>query len=313
MNDFILWLLDAETPTIRYLTLRDLLNYPASDPQLTSAQQAIMIEGPVPAILKKQTVSGQWADEHSYYTPKYVSTHWSMMLLTELYVDPADDRFQRGVDYMLTATEVKLQERLTANELDLGCFWGNVLRYALHARRGDDPRVKAIVDFAIRDLSNGYCRCEHNYEFSCAWGVGRTLWGLAALPDRSDVQAAIDHALTFLLDFYSLKDVNYPTPDKAKVHRMWSRLNFPLFYQADILFALRVLAELGALHHPGAAPALDWLEAQQLKNGRWRGSSPYRQRTWSKMGETARWVSLHAATILQQAGRLEFAGVAVTI
>jgi hypothetical protein len=80
-----------------------------------------------------------------------------------------------------------------------------------------------------------------------------------------------------------------------------------MFYQVDILFTLRVLAELDALAQPGAQAALDWLAQQQKPNGRWRGRSPFRQRTWPALGgreETERWVSLHARRILQQAGRL---------
>jgi hypothetical protein len=38
-----------------------------------------------------------------------------------------------------------------------------------------------------------------------------------------------------------------------------------------------------------------------MKNGRWRGSSPYRRRTYPAMGgveETNRWVTLHATRLL---------------
>ena len=78
-------------------------------------------------------------------------------------------------------------------------------------------------------------------------------------------------------------------------------LFFPLFYQTDILFVLRVLAELGIIDHPGAQPAVDWLRNRQMSNGHWRGASPFRQRTWKVLGsgdETNRWVSLHAAMVL---------------
>lgn len=305
------WLLEADTPSIRYLTATALLEQPESDPQLQSARQAIMNSGPVPAIFAKQTATGQWANEYSYYTPKYVSTHWSLMLLTELCVDPADTRFQRGVDYMLTATA---EETLHWVKRDhgLSCFWGNLLRYALYAGRADDPRVQAIVEYVVHDISDGHCRCRYNDDYSCAWGVVRGLWGLAALPPKHhgpDVQSAIDSSLPFLLESFSLLEANYPTPDNGKTHSLWFKLNFPLFYQTDILFTLRVLGELGALNHPGAAAALDWLEARRLQNGRWRGRSPYGGRTWRELGgaaETARWVSLQSAMILQQAGRLEF-------
>lgn len=270
-----------------------------------------MKEGAVPAIFARQTTTGQWADEHSYYTPKYVSTHWSMMLLDELCADPADERFQRGVNYMLGASIKALDDWQASEGTGFTCLWGNILRYTFYAGQGDDARTRKMLDFATRDIIDGHCKCRMNGYHSCAWGVVRTLWGLAAItPDKRNpqVQRAIDQGLTFLLDSFSLINANYPTPDDGDVHPLWFKLNFPLFYQVDILFTLRVLAELGALDHPAVQTALDWLESLRLKNGRWRGRSPYRQRTWRELGggtETSRWITLQVATILQQAGRLD--------
>jgi hypothetical protein len=300
----------ADTPTIRYRALTDLLHLSQEDEQVTALRQAIMQEGPVPAILARQTETGQWAGEQSYYTPKYVSTHWSLMLLTELAVDGRDPRFQQGVDYMLETTAESLKDRLETDRMGFSCFWGNALRYAHRAGKLEDPRVAQIIHYASRDINEGHCRCEHNWHFACAWGVVRTLWGLAAIPKKQRspaVNRAIETGITFLLDTFQLIEANYPTSDQGKVHPLWFKLNFPLFYQVDILFTLRILAELEVLDHPGAQPALDWLEGRRGRNGRWRGSSPYRGRTWSELGdrsETDRWVSWQAAAILKQAGRL---------
>lgn len=107
------------------------------------------------------------------------------------------------------------------------------------------------------------------------------------------------------LEEHSLVGADYPSP--GRVHPLWFRLNFPLFYQADILFILRVLAELGALDHPGAGPALQWLRTRRKADGRWRGASPFRRRTWAALAdqeETDRWVSLQAAMVLQKAHRV---------
>lgn len=309
-SDFVSWLLEAQTPSIRYLALRDLLEVPAGDERLSGTRQAIMNDGPIPAILARQTETGEWGGDRSYYTPKYTSSHWSMLLLRELETDPQDARFQRGAAFMLDRLQEGLQKALDEDQRGWSCFWGNLLHYAVYAGKGDDPRVQMLVDYAVRDLSDEHCRCRYNDGHACAWGVVRTLWGLAALRPAQRtpaVQAAIDHALPFLLEQFSLLDANYPMPDNGKINPLWFTLNFPLFYQADILFTLRVLAQLGALSHPGAQPALDWLEARRAKNGRWKGSSPYRGRTWRALGdheETDRWASLHAALILKQAGRL---------
>lgn len=309
-NRFLSWLLASETPSLRYLTLLHLCDRPPDDAEVVAALRTIMHEGPVPAILEEQAANGAWAGDHSYYTPKYVSTHWSLTLLVELAVDGADDRFQKGVSYMLDATDKSLQERVADGRMGFSCFWGNLMRYAVHAGRHDDVRLQRIVAYAVRDMQD-HARCEHNYDVACAWGVIRTLWGLAALPAPTPaVDHAVAHSLTFLLDSFSLLDVDYPRPEQCNVHTLWHRLNFPLFYQTDVLFALRVLDDLGALDRPGAQPALTWLAERRQKNGRWRGSSPFRQRTWRALGgreETDRWVSLQSAHLLQRAGRRSFA------
>jgi hypothetical protein len=108
-----------------------------------------------------------------------------------------------------------------------------------------------------------------------------------------------------LLEEHSLMQANYPTSEGGHIHEVWSRLNFPLFYQADILFVLRALADANALDRPGAQDALGWLAQRRRPDGRWSGASPFRQRTWRAIGdrgETDRWVSLQAATVLKQAG-----------
>ena len=80
MNDpgFIPWLLAASTPSIRYMTLRRLLGRPEDDADVQAARRDMAASGPIPVILARQTERGNWADERSYYTPKYTSTHWRM-------------------------------------------------------------------------------------------------------------------------------------------------------------------------------------------------------------------------------------------
>jgi len=298
------WLLEAETPTIRYLALVDLMGSSEEDGRVQEARRAIMREGPVPAILAEQTEAGNWAGEHSFYTPKYRSTHWSLLLLTELHVDGTDPRFRRGVEFMLGATAGSLATRLAGDEFGWSCLFGNVLRYVCHAGLAGDEGAAALIDYSLREVDKGFCRCDWNSGNACAWGVARTLWGLAALPNGlrgPAVDRAIEQGLDFLLAPGRLPGADYPVPDGGKVHSMWSRLNFPLFYQADLLFVLRVAAELGALGQPGAQEALSWLAGRRQRNGRWRGSSPFRRRTWPQLGgpeETSRWVTLQVDALM---------------
>ena len=298
------WLLEAETPSIRYLALRTIVRRNESDSEVQKAWEDMKKSGPIPAILRGQTDSGAWANEHSYYTPKYTSTHWRMLLLAELHADPSNVGLQQGAEYMLMATEDKAQDHAEQGKHSLECFWGNLLRYELHCGNEDDPRLSNVIRILAKNGPGAGWRCRYNGERPCAWGAARALWGLAALPEHkrtSEVEAAMQDGLSFLLDEYSLMDADYPIQEGGKVHALWQRLNFPLFYQADILFVLRVIAELDALDYPGVQPALEWLRRRRLKNGRWRGANPFRSRTFKELGgrgETDRWISLFAGMIL---------------
>ncbi len=305
------WLMEATTPSIRLMTMADLLHLPPEDERLIQARKEGMESGPIPAILNRQSEAGNWEGERSFYTPKYTSSHWNMVLLTELGVDGEEARFRKGVDYMLETTYRSLNEQMKDHAFGWSCLWGNMLRYVLHSGMGGDARVEEIIQFACQALAEGPCRCEHNWGGECAWGVTRTLWGLAAIP-KSKRSTAINEAITqgvdFLLGSYHLVEANYPSGEGGHIHPLWFKLNFPLFYQVDILFTLRVLDELGSLDHPRAQAALDWLELGRDGGKHWHGSSPYRLRTWRDLGdrhETDRWVSLQASRILQHAGRVD--------
>ena len=222
--------------------------------------------GPIPALLARQTERGNWANERSYYSPKYTSTHWRMTLLAELAADPADERLRRGAEFMLAATAADTEADAATAGHGWVCFWGNLLRYALYCGFDDDPRVARLIERVVRDATEAGWRCRHNDELPCAWGAARALWGLAALPAKPakpaerrspEVAAAIASGLALLLEGDRLVRADYPTP--GKVHEIWAHINFPLFYQADILFVLarggRARCTRSSRREPGAGLA----------------------------------------------------------
>ncbi len=302
-NPAISWLLQSSTPSLRWLTRKNLLDQTLLQPEARTDYQAIQTEGPVPSILGEQDPEGWWVYRRHYYSPKYKSTHWSMLLLTELDADPKLPGMQRGAEFMLSATEKEVKEHLQEKTQKYICFYGNLLRYTIHAGMLEDPRVGRVLDYISQDTDLYAFRCPWNGDLPCAWGAVRALWGLAAIPLAArtpQVQGTISAGLDFLLNGGTLVQADYPTP--GKIHPLWSRLSFPLFYSADILFTLRLLKELDALDHPHAQEALDWLLARRTTAGIWRGASPYRRRTWPGLlgpDDQHRWVTLYALTVLK--------------
>ena len=257
-----------------------------------------MTSPPISTILKRQRAEGRWSED--YYTPKYTSSHWEMLLLVEYGADGSDPRVRRGAKSMLEAVQAKRDSGGWMRDHGVSCFFGNALRYFCYAGFGTDERVEWIVDRLVRDSKVFEAACYINGDLPCAWGYARLLWGLAALPEQSrtrEVERTLRRGTEWLLS-YKLERGAYPT-DSAPSH-LWRSANFPLFYQADVLFVLRVLAELDALSDPRAAGAIAWLLSRQDERGRWHGRAPYLDRMPAKI-DADKWITLQAAHVLKSA------------
>jgi hypothetical protein len=73
------WLPDGTDPSVRYRVLREVMDRPESDPEVTAAHQQIGKTGWAAEILQLQHPTGQWTTVGSsvpeLYRPKYISTN----------------------------------------------------------------------------------------------------------------------------------------------------------------------------------------------------------------------------------------------
>jgi len=54
------WLLERNSPSVRYFTLTQILELPENDPEVVKTREKIMEIGAVPKILAKQKNEGYW-------------------------------------------------------------------------------------------------------------------------------------------------------------------------------------------------------------------------------------------------------------
>jgi hypothetical protein len=94
------WLLEPENPSVRYWTLRDLLDRPEGDPEVQAARAAIPRSRVVERIFACQDPGGFWGDPASPYQPKYKSSYWTLMVLGHLGLSREDERVQRAVEHI---------------------------------------------------------------------------------------------------------------------------------------------------------------------------------------------------------------------
>ena len=78
------WLLEEEHPSVRYCTLKDILDKPEHDLEVQEARDAIMHHGIVPDILQAQQKPAYRATYPKFYTDKYKGLVWQMIVLAEM-------------------------------------------------------------------------------------------------------------------------------------------------------------------------------------------------------------------------------------
>src|SRR5215831_1799841 len=196
-GDPLPWLLEEETPAVRHLALRWLLDEPETSPAARRARAAAMRADPIAATLAAQDADGYWVQPGSGYSPKYTGTVWSLMFLDQLGADPRDEGIQRACAYVLEHTQAPsggfgMEGRSSGV---VHCLHGNLLRALVGFGWLDDERVRAAVDWQARSITGeGYetwhrwatagpdFACGINGGLPCAWGAIKALRGLAAIP-----------------------------------------------------------------------------------------------------------------------------------
>ena len=327
-GDPLPWLLETESPGVRYVAMRDLLERADDDPELLAARRVAHTEGPIARILDEMESEGWWARSGPGYNPKYRSAVWSLSMLAQMGAVPSeDDRIRRACEYML---EHGLADggQFTASGAPSGtvdCLQGNMC-WAFLALGYDDPRLDLAFEWMARTVTgeglapnsdrNAPVRyyasqcgptfaCGSNNKLPCAWGGVKVMLAFSKLPAerRTDlVEQAIEHGVNFLFSV-DPAEATYPCGWSDKPSRNWWKFGFPVFYVTDLLQNVEALVGLGYGSDPRLANALGIIRRKQDQQGRWALEYNYLGKTWvdtGQKGQPDKWVTLRALRVLKQ-------------
>jgi len=287
------WLLEPETPSIRFWTLMDILDRPASDREVHESRAAIGQQPLAQELFTRQHPAGNWGDDE---TKPYTAdgTLGVLSILHMLGVAP-DERTAAGCDSFLRFCQHEsggFSMVKTRNSGIFPCTTGEHLPMLVYFGLGDDPRVRDAFGFLIEDMSSrDALDCRRYQHLDCLWGAIAALNGLAVLPaDMRSPQS--ERVVQRLAD--ALLDADY---DFEGEHKRWLTFGVPRAW--DVLSALRALAAHGYADDPRFAPLLELLLDQQDEQGRWRCGSV--SRTWplEKRNRPSKWVTLDALRLLK--------------
>jgi hypothetical protein len=261
--DPIDWLLEEDQPGVRLRTLTELLGRSESDPGVRAARRSLLRRGWAADLFAERRPGNGWGDGPSLYRPKYTSTHWKMLALSELGLTRAEPTVRSACEYWAKGFATR-DGGLGGNSVGTPhyCLAGNMARAMIRFGYADDPRVRRTLVWLTEtaDPKGGW---------SC-FGTGRNLDSWEALSafavyprDRwtPAMRGCVERGAEFFLE--------------RELHRQgaryapWYRLHWPVHYYYDLLVGLDFLTRLGYADDPRLGFARDHLLRRRRPDGRW--------------------------------------------
>jgi len=306
-DDPLDWLLEPENPSVRYFTLRDILDYFEKDSEVEEAKMAIKCYKKVSKIFSRQKPEGYWESSEQPYHPKYKSTYWQIMILSQLGLDKHDDRVRKACEYIFrfqleeggfstfreegakreyvwakkkalergkgippfdTWAEEKIREH------EMSCLTGNVVASLIRLGYVTDDRVRKAFKWLVKIQNRDggwlcpYWKAHIKDTHSCFMGTITPLDAFSELPAENKTPE-ITAAIARGVEFLLMHRLFKADHHKFKViKKAWLKFSFPWFFY-DVLRGLSVVTKLGYIRDKRIDNALEILLQKQNSDGKW--------------------------------------------
>ena len=305
------WLL-AGDPSVRWQVHRDLLR---TDPRTVERERRkVGRDGWGARLLARQGADGRWAagqtSDDGLYSPKWISTHYTMLLLRDLGL-PANNRQARKACKVLLdrgqRSDGGINYGVWANWLGRSetCITGMGLSILCHFEV-DDDRLDTVADHLLREQmpDGGWnCRKPAGATHSSVHTTINALEGLRAYEmHRRRKLARVRDAQRRGREFLLMHRLFRSDRTGKVIDPVFTRLTFPPRWHYDILRALDHFQAAGAPRDERLSEAIDIVRAGRDHSGRWALQHSFRGKTYFEMervGQPSRWNTLRALRVLR--------------
>ena len=257
------WLLEKDQPSIRYRTLTELLGRPLKDPEVVDARDRILRTGWAAEILARRAPNGGWADTGSQYRPKYLSTNWMMLVLSDLGLTRSESVVDELCEFWMNGFAAKNGGLGgSSGGIPHYCVAANMARALIRFGYADDPRVTRTLEWLVQiaDPKGGW---------SC-FGRGRNLDSWEALSafavyPREKWTPRMQEVVEKGAEFFLQRELHR----QGDRYAPWYRFHYPVHYYYDLLVGLDFMTALGYGADPRMGFALGFLRSRRRRDGRW--------------------------------------------
>jgi len=254
--------------------------------------------------------------------PKYVSTNWNLLALSDLGATRAIPKVRASCEYWMDKSPLKGGGvgGMIAGGKGHHCYTGNMARALIRFGYADDRRVRKALDWLVKTAHpKGGWTC---WSFGGGPSPGRTLdsWeGLSAFAayPRSKWTPAMKGCVERGAEYYLDRELHR----QGERYEPWYRLHWPVHYYYDLLVGLDVLTALGYGDDARLGFALALLRKKRRSDGRWNldavqpDPSPAGVRWYAEhpgnrptplafepVGRPSKMITLRALTVLSRVG-----------
>ena len=222
-----------------------------------------MEKGWVREILDKQDPKGFWISEKSLYQPKYLSTNWMLLILSDLGVTKDEPRIAKACQ-LWTKRFAKKDGGFGTDGSKSShlCVVGNTACALVKFGYVDHPKVKRAFEWFVKNQSKlGGWSCYLGGRNLDSW---EPLSAFAVYPKQKwtkSMKLAVEKGAEFFLQRELHKQGDHYEP--------WYRFHYPVHYYYDLLVGLDFMTELGYVSDSRLSHAIDVLKKKRRRDGRW--------------------------------------------
>jgi len=298
----IKWLLAGDV-SIQCQVHRDLLGEQRQD-----LQYRIETEGWGKQFLEKGNKNG-WGQ--AFYQPKWISTHYTLLDLKHLGLNPRNAQVQKIVKLILAkprAEDGGIQLGPSTSVYSDVCVNGMFLIYASYFK-AKSQLLHPIVDAILHEkMADGGFNCRTTRSGAKHSSLHTTISVLEGLFEfqkrnsryrKTEVSDSISSCTEFILQHqFFLSDRTGEI-----IHPDFLKLRFPCRWKYDILRALDCFALNSVVYDQRMDRALEVLINKRTDNYRWKLNAKHPGKThfdMEKAGQKSRWNTLRALRVLKQ-------------
>jgi hypothetical protein len=305
-EQIIHWLLEGDV-SIQYQVYRDLLGVEKKD-----LQERIAKEGWGQKFLSNRNSNGHWGDR--FYQPKWISTHYTLLDLRNLYLSKNNKVVQETIELVLQdrkADDGGIPLGPSTLEHSDVCVNGMFLNYASYFNT-HEKKLHSIVDSILNEImpDGGFnCRttrggAKHSSLHSTLSVLeGFTEFQKAGYSYRKDkIQSAIESSIEFIL----LHQLFLSDRTGQIINKDFLKFTYPCRWKYDILRAMDYFQYAGIEWDNRMNAALKVLHQKRNKEGAWKVQAAYPGQVhfnMEKAGKPSRWNTLRALRVLNHFDR----------